>query len=72
MKHGRVRALKITALVFAILVGVPLALGFYSPARIAPIEDGLAPAASGRLVEDGFVVVGVVDLGDGTVAPIDA
>jgi glyoxylase-like metal-dependent hydrolase (beta-lactamase superfamily II) len=72
MKPGLKRALKITALVFAILVGVPLAFGFYSLARIAPIEDGLEPVASVRLVKDGFVVVGVVDLGDGKVALVDA
>ncbi len=66
------RNLKISLLVLAVLIGVPLVYGGISLARNAPIEER-AELANGdaAVVKDGFVVVSFLDLGDGHVALID-
>jgi glyoxylase-like metal-dependent hydrolase (beta-lactamase superfamily II) len=70
------RILKTVLKVVAVLVAV-IALGVGAIAYslfggMAPIVDGVAPAPEVRLLKDGFVVVGVVDVGAGKVILIDA
>lgn len=71
MKPGLKRGLKIAAAVVLLLIAVPVV--FFGSAFVgtSAIEDGVELGSS-RIVKDGFVDVGVVDLGDGKVALIDA
>ena len=70
------RALKTTLRVIGgALAVVLLALGalFYATfGGLAPIVDGAAPASDVRIVKDGIVCLGVVDVGDGKVLLVDA
>ncbi|HSQ65771.1 MAG TPA: MBL fold metallo-hydrolase, partial [Polyangiaceae bacterium] len=59
----------VTLLLLAVLVGV----GFYSAfGGMAAIVDGREPAPGVRIVKDGFVSVGVIDVGGGKIALVDA
>jgi len=71
MKPGLKRGLKIATAVVLVLVAIPVV--FFGSAFIGTsrIEDGVE-MGSVRVVKDGFVDVGVVDLGGGKVALIDA
>jgi glyoxylase-like metal-dependent hydrolase (beta-lactamase superfamily II) len=72
MKPGVKRALKIAGIVLLVLVAIP-ALAFYSAfAGNSAIQDGQEMQTTVRLIKDGFVTVGMIDLGDGKVALIDA
>jgi glyoxylase-like metal-dependent hydrolase (beta-lactamase superfamily II) len=71
MKPGLKRGLKIAAVVLLILVGTPVALIASAFVGTSAIEDGVEVGGV-RVVKDGFVSLGVVDLGGGKVALIDA
>jgi glyoxylase-like metal-dependent hydrolase (beta-lactamase superfamily II) len=72
MKPGLKRGLRIAALVLLVLVGTPVALIASAFIGTSAIQDGLEPDSAVRLVKDGFVTVGVIDLGGGKVALVDA
>jgi glyoxylase-like metal-dependent hydrolase (beta-lactamase superfamily II) len=72
MKRGVKRGLQIVALVLLVLVAVPVVVIASAFAGTAALEDGVELEGVARIVKDGFVGVGVVDLGDGKVALIDA
>lgn len=72
MKPGLKRGLKIAALVLVAVLAVPVSVGAATFAGMAPIEDGAELAVVARIVKDGIVSVGVIDLGDGKIALIDA
>lgn len=64
-----VKVFGVTLLLLAVLVGV----GFYSAfGGMARIVDGKEPAPGVRIVKDGFVSVGVIDVGGGKIALVDA
>jgi len=71
MKPGLKRGLKIAAVVLLILIGVPAAVigsAFVGTSDIKEVE--LEPGI--QIVKDGIVSVGVIDIGGGKVALIDA
>src|SRR4051812_15703229 len=72
MKPGLKRALKIAAAVLLVVIAVPV--GLIAPAFIgtSPIQDGADLEGVARVVKDGFVSVGVIDVGGGQVALVDA
>src|SRR5580693_2086935 len=72
MTPGVKRGLKIVALVLLLLVAVPA--GFIGSAFVgtSAIQDGRELEGGVRLVKDGFVTIGVIDLGGGKVALVDA
>lgn len=72
MKPGVKRGLKIAAAVLFILIAIPVALIGSAFIGTSSIEDGAQPDASVRIVKDGFVDIGVIDLGEGKLALIDA
>jgi hydroxyacylglutathione hydrolase len=72
MKPGLKRVLKIAALVLLVLIGAPVALVASAFIGRSAIEDGKELGSTVRLVKDGFVTVGVIDLGGGKVALVDA
>jgi glyoxylase-like metal-dependent hydrolase (beta-lactamase superfamily II) len=71
MKPGLKRGLKIAAVVLLLVVGTPVALIGSAFVGTSPIQDGFELEGV-RVVKDGFVSFGVVDLGGGKVALIDA
>ncbi len=72
MRPGLKRALKIVAIVLLVLVAVPAALIGSAFLGTSPIEDGKELGDAVRLVKDGIVTIGVIDLGGGKVALVDA
>ena len=72
MKPGLKRGLKIAAAVLLVLIAIPVALIASAFIGTSAIVDGAEPDPAVRIVKDGFVDVGVVDLGGGKVALIDA
>ena len=72
MKRWLKRTLKAfgaTLLLLSLLAGI----GFYSAfGGMAGIVDGKEPAPGVRIVKDGFVSLGVIDVGGGKVALVDA
>jgi glyoxylase-like metal-dependent hydrolase (beta-lactamase superfamily II) len=72
MKPGLKRALKVAALVLFLLVAIPAGLIASAFIGTSAIQDGLELEGVARIVKDGFVDVGVVDLGGGKVALVDA
>jgi hydroxyacylglutathione hydrolase len=72
MKPGLKRALKIAAVALLVIVAVPVA--FIGSAFIgrSSIEDGKELGSTVRLVKDGIVTIGVIDLGGGKLALVDA
>jgi glyoxylase-like metal-dependent hydrolase (beta-lactamase superfamily II) len=66
------RALKILAAVVALVIAVPVAIMASAFIGTSAIVDGATPAPGVVIVKDGFVDVGVIDLGGGKVALIDA
>ncbi len=73
MKPGLKRGLKIAAAVLLVLVGTPAALIASAFIGTSALVDGVELGdGTVRVVKDGFVGVGVVDLGNGKVALIDA
>jgi hydroxyacylglutathione hydrolase len=71
MKPGVKRGLKIAALVLLLLVAVPVVFIGSAFIGTSAIQDGVELGAV-RLVKDGIVTIGVVDIGGGKVALIDA
>jgi glyoxylase-like metal-dependent hydrolase (beta-lactamase superfamily II) len=71
MKPGIKRTLKIAGLVLLLVIAVPV--GVFASAFIgtSAIQDGVEEGAA-RLVKDGFVTIGVVDVGGGKLALVDA
>jgi glyoxylase-like metal-dependent hydrolase (beta-lactamase superfamily II) len=65
------RGLKIVAAVLLVIVGVPVALFASAFIGTSAIQDGVEIGAV-RIVKDGFVSVGVIDVGGGKVALVDA
>lgn len=72
MKPGLKRALKITVAVLLVLVAVPVTMIASAFVGTSAIVDGAEPTSGVRIVKDGFVSVGVIDLGGGKVALVDA
>jgi hydroxyacylglutathione hydrolase len=72
MKPSVKRALKILAALLVVILGVPAAVLGSAFLGTTAVQDGVEMETTVRLVKDGYVVVGVVDLGDGNVALIDA
>ena len=72
MKPGLKRGLKIVAAVLFVLVAVPAALIGSAFIGTSAITDGRELGPAVRVVKDGFVTIGVVDVGDGKVALVDA
>jgi glyoxylase-like metal-dependent hydrolase (beta-lactamase superfamily II) len=64
--------LKVVAGILAVTALGVGALAYSIFGGMAPIVDGVAPAPEVRLVKDGFVVVGIVDVGAGKVILVDA
>jgi len=71
MKPGLKRGLKIAAVVLVALLAIPVAIIGSMFAGNSPIEDGLELEGFARIVKDGYVTVGVLELGGGQVALID-
>jgi hydroxyacylglutathione hydrolase len=71
MKPGVKRGLKIAAVVLLLVIGVPVAFIGSAFVGTSAIQDG-AEIGSVRLVKDGFVTIGVIDVGGGKVALVDA
>src|SRR5436305_865262 len=65
------RGLKIAAAVLVVLLALPVAVIGSAFAGNSSIEDGVELGSVVRLVKDGIVVVGVLDLGGGKVALVD-
>lgn len=66
------RALKIAAVVLVLLIAIPaipLGAAFWGT---SDIQDGRELSAAVRVVKDGYVSVGMIDLGDGKLALVDA
>jgi glyoxylase-like metal-dependent hydrolase (beta-lactamase superfamily II) len=72
MKPGLKRALKIVAALLLVVIGVPVALIASAFIGTSAIVDGAEPDPAVRVVKDGIVDIGVIDLGGGKVALIDA
>jgi hydroxyacylglutathione hydrolase len=72
MRPGLKRGLKIAAIVLLVIIGVPVALIASNFIGRSPIEDGKELEGVVRIVKDGIVSVGVIDLGGGKVALVDA
>jgi glyoxylase-like metal-dependent hydrolase (beta-lactamase superfamily II) len=72
MKPGLKRGLKIAVALLLVLVAVPVVLIGSAFVGTSAIVDGAEPASGVRVVKDGFVSLGVIDLGGGKVALIDA
>jgi glyoxylase-like metal-dependent hydrolase (beta-lactamase superfamily II) len=72
MKRDVRRVLVILAAALVALVAIPVALIASAFVGTSAIQDGVELGSSVRLVKDGFVTIGVVDLGGGKVALIDA
>ncbi len=72
MKRGVKRILVIVAAVLVVLVAVPASLIASAFIGTSAIQDSVELGSSVRLVKDGFVTIGVVDVGGGKVALIDA
>jgi glyoxylase-like metal-dependent hydrolase (beta-lactamase superfamily II) len=72
MKRGVKRALIIVAAILVVLVAVPVVCIASAFVGTSAIQDGVELGSAVRLVKDGFVTIGVIDLGGGKVALIDA
>jgi hydroxyacylglutathione hydrolase len=72
MKPGLKRALKIAAVVLLVLILIPVTLIGSAFIGRSNIDDGAEPDPAVRVVKDGIVDFGVIDLGNGKVALIDA
>ena len=72
MKRSVKRALIVVGAVLFTLVAVPVALIASAFVGTSAIQDGVELGSTVRLVKDGFVTIGVIDLGGGKVALIDA
>jgi glyoxylase-like metal-dependent hydrolase (beta-lactamase superfamily II) len=72
MKPGLKRGLKIAVAVLLVLIAIPVAVVASAFVGTSAIVDGAEPASGVRVIKDGFVSVGVIDLGGGKVALIDA
>jgi hydroxyacylglutathione hydrolase len=72
MKPGLKRGLKIAAAVLLVLVAVPVAIIASAFIGTSAIQDGRELEGGVRLVKDGIVTIGVIDLGGGKVALVDA
>lgn len=72
MKPGLKRGLKIAAAVLLVLIAVPVAIIASAFVGTSAIVDGAEPAVGVRVVKDGFVSLGVIDLGGGKIALVDA
>jgi glyoxylase-like metal-dependent hydrolase (beta-lactamase superfamily II) len=72
MKRSVKRALIVVGAVLFTLVAVPVALIASAFVGTSAIQDGVELGSTVRLVKDGFVTIGVIDLGGGKVALVDA
>jgi len=72
MKPGLKRGLKITAAVLLVIVAIPVAIITSVFIGTSAIVDGVELEGVARIVKDGIVDVGVIDIGDGKVALVDA
>jgi glyoxylase-like metal-dependent hydrolase (beta-lactamase superfamily II) len=72
MKPGLKRALKIAVAVILVLIAVPAAVVASAFIGTSAIQDGRELDPAVRLVKDGFVTIGVIDVGGGKVALVDA
>ena len=72
MKAGVKRGLKIAVAVLLVLIGVPAVLIGSAFVGTSEIQDGVELDGGVRLVKDGFVTLGVIDLGGGKLALVDA
>jgi glyoxylase-like metal-dependent hydrolase (beta-lactamase superfamily II) len=72
MKPGLKRALKIVGVVLFVLIATPVVLIGSAFVGTSAIQDGAELEGVVRIVKDGFVSIGVVDIGGGKVALIDA
>jgi glyoxylase-like metal-dependent hydrolase (beta-lactamase superfamily II) len=66
------RALKIIGAILLLVIAVPVALIGSAFIGTSAIVDGAEPGPGIRIVKDGFVDMGVIDIGGGKVALIDA
>ena len=64
--------LKFVGALLAVVVLLIAAIAYSAFGGRAAIQDGVTPAPDVRIVKDGIVCVGVVDVGDGKVLLIDA
>jgi glyoxylase-like metal-dependent hydrolase (beta-lactamase superfamily II) len=72
MKPGLKRGLKIVATLILVVIAIPVVLIASAFIGTSAIVDGAEPDPAIRIVKDGFVDLGVIDLGNGKVALIDA
>ncbi len=72
MKPGVKRALKIAGCVLFVALAIPAGAFYSAFIGSSSMQDGVEMMTTVRLIKDGFVIVGMVDLGDGKVALIDA
>jgi glyoxylase-like metal-dependent hydrolase (beta-lactamase superfamily II) len=72
MKPGLKRGLKIAAAVLLVLIAIPAGLIGSAFIGTAPIADHAELEGVARIVKDGFVTAGVLDVGGGQVALVDA
>lgn len=71
MKPSIKRGLTIAALSLLAVVAIPASLIGSAFLDASPIADGLELEGTVRIVKDGYVAIGVIDLGDGKVALVD-
>ena len=71
MKPGLKRGLKIAAVVLVVLLAFPVTVMVSAFAGTSDIVDGLELEGVARVVKDGYVTVGLIDVGGGKVALID-
>jgi hydroxyacylglutathione hydrolase len=72
MKRGVKRGLWIAAAVLLAIIAVPVGIVASAFIGTSAIEDGRELGSSVRIVKDGFVSIGFIDLGDGKIALVDA
>jgi glyoxylase-like metal-dependent hydrolase (beta-lactamase superfamily II) len=71
MKPGLKRGLKIAAVVLVLVLAFPVVAIGSAFAGKSAIEDGAELTPAVRIVKDGYVLLGVVDVGEGKVALVD-
>jgi hydroxyacylglutathione hydrolase len=72
MKRGVKRGLGIAAAVLLVLIAIPVSIIASAFIGTSDIEDGRELGSSVRIVKDGIVSIGFIDLGDGKLALVDA